>query len=706
MALPGESDEDFAKRLQIELNRDEDVERQLQEDHLFALTVAEQIQNNSDVDEDFTCNHPLKSPTQNVRGIREDGAVYETHSDTSILQVPEIHNSSSTNNSRFENQSVSLERTAMDKYKKLETSVSSSYSHEISDSDSDTDNFEPKSSKTVHNDSLSSSLHEISESDNSDEDTCQGSSLKKSPSRSKPAMEESDDYKQDSKDKRPKCKFGKTCYRKNPKHLKAFWHPEGEHGHSSIPGTSSNEEAPPSKKQKLDQKGSDHCLKMNDRFGFYLTKVAGIDNAHNLHAVHIKDILSTSMGNLQASAQFNYMFDIPWLIQQYPVEFRSKPLLIVHGMQRETKAEYDMAAMNYSNVKLCQAKMEIMYGTHHTKMMLLLYDNGMRVVITTANNIHQDWYQKTQGVWISPLFPKLDKGEASAGDSDTHFKKDLLEYLSAYKLNGLKEWQEHIKQHNMSSAKVFILGSVPGRHLGEKKTAFGHLKLRKILQEHGPSVSEVKGWPVVGQFSSIGSMGPNKDNWLCAEWRESLSTAKGLGGLRTADAPLKLIFPTKDNIRLSLEGYPAGASVPYSIHTAKKQQFLHEYFHQWRAEVQGRSRAMPHIKTYLRMSPDSKKIAWFAVTSSNLSKAAWGALEKKQSQLMIRSYEIGVLFLPQMFGAEKFFEVQDKECQNSGEFPVPYDLPPTPYTKQDRPWLWDIPYKDLPDTHGNMWCPS
>lgn len=32
--------------------------------------------------------------------------------------------------------------------------------------------------------------------------------------------------------------------------------------------------------------------------------------------------------------------------------------------------------------------------------------------------------------------------------------------------------------------------------------------------------------------------------------------------------------------------------------------------------------------------------------SSNLSKAAWGALEKKGSQLKIRSYEIGVLFLP------------------------------------------------------------
>ena len=24
----------------------------------------------------------------------------------------------------------------------------------------------------------------------------------------------------------------------------------------------------------------------------------------------------------------------------------------------------------------------------------------------------------------------------------------------------------------------------------------------------------------------------------------------------------------------------------------------------------------------------------------------------------------------------------------------------------DKPWIWDIPYTDLPDRHGNMWCPS
>lgn len=32
--------------------------------------------------------------------------------------------------------------------------------------------------------------------------------------------------------------------------------------------------------------------------------------------------------------------------------------------------------------------------------------------------------------------------------------------------------------------------------------------------------------------------------------------------------------------------------------------------------------------------------SWFLLTSANLSKAAWGALQKNNTQLMIRSYEV------------------------------------------------------------------
>jgi hypothetical protein len=43
------------------------------------------------------------------------------------------------------------------------------------------------------------------------------------------------------------------------------------------------------------------------------------------------------------------------------------------------------------------------------------------------------------------------------------------------------------------------------------------------------------------------------------------------------------------------------------------------------------------------------------LTSANLSKAAWGALQKDYTQLMIRNFEIGVLFVPSHFDGHPSF---------------------------------------------------
>lgn len=417
------------------------------------------------------------------------------------------------------------------------------------------------------------------------------------------------------------------------------------------------------------------------------------------------------MGNLQKSVQFNYMFDIPWLLSQYPTGFRRKPLLLVHGFQRHEKTDIDVAASQYDNVRLCQARLEIMYGTHHSKMMLLQYDVGIRVIIHTANLVQGDWHQKSQGVWISPVFPKLPTGSSPRdGDSETGFKRDLLEYLRAYKQHHLEEWIRLIGEHDMSSSQVCIIASVPGRHTGTTKSMFGHLKLRKTLEQLGPNPGSTRGWPVIGQFSSIGSLGATKDTWLCKEWLQSLAAGKRTGlGLETTSSPLLLVYPSKDTVRESLEGYPAGGSLPYSINVAKKQPYLHDFWHHWRSEVRGRTRACPHIKTYTKMSPDCQHLSWFLVTSANLSKAAWGALEKNGSQLMIRSYEIGVLFLPKFFSNTDTFRpitaVVTKPDSQEIAFPVPFDLPLQKYSEKERPWVWDIPYVDKPDRNGLKWCP-
>ncbi|XP_063080161.1 tyrosyl-DNA phosphodiesterase 1 [Engraulis encrasicolus] len=443
-----------------------------------------------------------------------------------------------------------------------------------------------------------------------------------------------------------------------------------------------------------------------ETYRFFLNKVVGLEKKYNTGAMHIRDILSPMFGTLKESVQFNYCFDIPWMVKQYPEEFRDKPLMIVHGEKRESKARLIQQAQPFPQVRFCQAKLDIAFGTHHTKMMLLWYEEGFRVVILTSNMIRADWYQKTQGMWMSPLYPPLPDGSPeSEGESPTHFKRDLIHYLQSYRAPELADWIQRIREHDLSDSSVYLIGSTPGRYVGADMEKWGHLRLRKLLSEHTRPVPNSEEWPVIGQFSSIGSMGLDKTKWLAAEFQRTLTT---LGKSHDRDPPMQLVYPSVDNVRTSLEGYPAGGSLPYSIQTAQRQVWLHSYFHHWRAETTGRSQAMPHIKTYMRASPDYSELAWFLVTSANLSKAAWGGLEKNNTQVMVRSYELGVLFLPSAFNMRTFRVQKNVFPADGGSkgFPVPFDLPPQRYSGKDQPWIWNIPYAKAPDTHGNIWIPS
>ncbi|KAG1654465.1 Tyrosyl-DNA phosphodiesterase 1 [Nymphon striatum] len=498
----------------------------------------------------------------------------------------------------------------------------------------------------------------------------------------------------------PACKYGINCYRKNPEHLRNFSHSKGKRADTNSPSSAS-------KKIKIEETKGKDCSSSSfeySNYNLFLTKVTGISNGYNdKRSIYISEILSPENGTLVASVQFNYIIDIPWLIQKYPSEFRSKPLLIVHGQKEGSMQALIKSAADYSNISFCQAKLEIAFGTHHTKMMFLHYKDGFKVVIHTANLVEQDWNKRTQGVWISEKYQQMSDEDTSSGDSDTHFKQDLIEYISCYRNLKLKPWIELIKKYDFSSTKVHLIASVPGRFRDNEKHRFGHLKLRKILKESGPKKDLVDtSWHIIGQFSSIGSLGKDASQWLRGEWLTSLSTTKETVN-PGHNINLKLVFPSVDDVRLSLEGYPAGVSLPYSKNTAIKQLYLNSYLHRWKSELHGRTHASPHIKSYMRVSSDDKELAWFLITSANLSKAAWGALEKNGTQLMIRSYELGVLFVPQSFKRSSF-EVLNNGSQTSA-FMIPFDLPLSKYTSKEKPWTWDEVHREKPDRHGNMWCP-
>src|SRR5277367_3371075 len=97
-----------------------------------------------------------------------------------------------------------------------------------------------------------------------------------------------------------------------------------------------------------------------------------------------------------------------------------------------------MQASRYPNVTLHTAYMPEAYGTHHTKMMVLLrHDDLAQIVIHTANLIRRDWANLSQAVWRSPFLPlKQSAATLSIGNppmgSGLRFEIDFLNYLRAY----------------------------------------------------------------------------------------------------------------------------------------------------------------------------------------------------------------------------------------------------------------------------------
>eukprot|EP00850_Spirogloea_muscicola_P001449 SM000005S17246 [mRNA] locus=s5:995817:999986:+ [translate_table: standard] len=474
---------------------------------------------------------------------------------------------------------------------------------------------------------------------------------------------------------------------------------------------------------------------------FRLLRIEGLPEWANDGCVGITEVIQ---GDIQWAVLSNYMVDLKWLLPACPLLRRIRRVVMVHG---EDKSLPRLQAEKPKNWVLYKPPLRIPWGTHHSKAMLLVYPQGVRVVVHTANLIEVDWSYKSQGLWMQD-FPCKEHG---CERQTSVFEDDLLDYLTALEWPGclvpaadgdgcdVKVDMSFFRRFDYSGATVRLVGSVPGYHQGSNLAKWGHMKLRDILQQEKCFPSVFRGSPLVYQFSSLGSL---DEKWM-EEFLISVSSGSCSSGCPLGVArDVRCIWPTVEDIRWSLEGYAAGGCVPGPEKNVEKA-FLTKYWSRWQADDSGRARAMPHIKTFVRYS--GSRLAWVLLTSSNLSKAAWGALQKNNKQLMVRSYELGVLFLPSLlakagsrtatyavnpepvpglsFPVKSSSAVQDVDNAASVDvelqtrdwkadragggsheivIPLPYALPPATYSTSDTPWAWDRVYR-APDAHGRLW---
>lgn len=447
-------------------------------------------------------------------------------------------------------------------------------------------------------------------------------------------------------------------------------------------------------------------------------------------------------------------------------------------------------------------------------MILLRHDDTAQVVIHTANMIPKDWRNMCQAVWQSPLLPLVAPDSESGPPSSTsysasvgtgaRFKADLIHYLRAYETR-TRSLREELLKYDFSSVRAALISSVPKRQPLPKTstppvTPHGWPGLRLILS-HIPTLPSV---PTVNtrrskallvtQVSSIATLG-SAEKWF-SPFHTILSTCKGWSGIQkvhlspTMRRPdWKIVFPTADEVRRSLDGYESGGSIHFKIASEaqrKQVEMMRGMLCHWAGDendsstagkVQAspsgktpapadtttnitvadmdvpmqvkprhalRRRAAPHIKTYIRFSDRERmdSIDWAMVTSANLSRQAWGEMEKDDSA-RISSYEIGVVIWPGLFADE--FGKEEGSDENDGSigalskekikmvpllgrdtprtedlgedqtgnrartkkmkvvgFRMPYDLPLVPYGKGEDPWCATASYRE-PDWKGVVW---
>ncbi|CAB4492612.1 uncharacterized protein OCT59_015862 [Rhizophagus irregularis] len=204
--------------------------------------------------------------------------------------------------------------------------------------------------------------------------------------------------------------------------------------------------------------------------------------------------------------------EFSWLLENLP---KNISIVVAKHWDPENGDSQGVFCIPNTNILLVHPPMSSMgHGCFHAKLMILIYDEWIRVVISSANLISHDWEISENIVFIQD-FPRYN--ENNIINNDLHlFAKELKDYLLAM---GLKSHIiDKLPQYDYSKAKAIIIPSIPGAYKGiDDVKKYGHGRLSQIVK----NICEYEDVELECQSSSLGSITPEFLN-------EFYRSAKGL----------------------------------------------------------------------------------------------------------------------------------------------------------------------------------
>lgn len=413
------------------------------------------------------------------------------------------------------------------------------------------------------------------------------------------------------------------------------------------------------------------------------------------------------------------------------------------------------------------------WSTPHAKVILIIYPRWLRVAVTTANLCESDWERKTQGIWFQdfPLKTDTEAGHLDPASSASSAPGGAApsaanrngHTLKAFRLNALsqeesararalaRDFEAALKdffslisskafdlslfeQYDYRNVRVALVTSVIKSSTLEGARNYGHLKMAGLLSKEPqpPIGTNATAPPQV--FIQMSSMGKTSRNWI-ESIRDSFAT-EATGSKQTTN--LTIVWPTVTFVRNSVDGWMSGGSLCLREKSITDAPHLLRLMIHYMPLQNDRKTVPPHIKSYWKVYSDGT-LGWMCLTSSNLSKSAWGEIQKGPKFTM-NNYEVGVLFLPSALSLPATFgddvilsedgvtrktvrllygprltmgtSIIGANTYHDVTLPMPFDTAGKRYSGEfgasgydDQPWVMDRARLE-PDVHGTTYLGS
>lgn len=409
---------------------------------------------------------------------------------------------------------------------------------------------------------------------------------------------------------------------------------------------------------------------------------------------------------LETAVVSAFCLDPLWVASHFPEE---TPLLLVMprgpGDTLPGFAPFGVKGNTFRAIP--PTRLEQGAGVMHTKLMLYIHHDFLRIIIPTANAISYDWSIIDNAFYIHdfPLLAEHAEFSATGGEelgklnplensTHTQFSRSFIQVC--IKLAVPQLFVSRAKLYDFSrSGDVRLVHSIQGLHpRAEYNKGGGLAALARAVDSLG--FAPGGHWEIEATGSSIGRY---SNNWLA----QMLGAASGIhpsSYFRSGNGnqipaqipatpprqasrlPIKIIFPTEDEILSGRGGANDGGTLFCPTAYWAQSTCPRHMFHRGQSK---RSKVPAHTKIILGLhkyssGEPSAHEGWMYLGSHNFTPAAWGRLEisARGPQLKVTNYELGVVLPIRARSA--------KQLQAKADALVTYRRPLVKYGPDERPW--------------------